>query len=787
MAKAKARALPSAVDAEMSVLGSIILEPTSFEKVLGILAMDGEDFYHPAHKHIYSTLVGLHTKRVPIDVVTISDALAGIDLSIVGGIAYIGELAENTPTSANISYYAKIVRDKALRRKIIIESTDAIEQAFADELETKQIIENSQKKIMGLSLSTSIKDYTTAKALFPKVIDNLEALAKNGGGFSGMPTGIDDLDYLLGGMQNGDLIVIAGRPSMGKAQPLDAKLLTPVGWKSMGDIKIGDLVAGSDGEFNRITGVFPQGKKDIYRVKFTDGTSTECCDEHLWYTKTRNDRKSNRSGTVKTLREIRHTLRTDNKDKRLNHSVPYVNPIRFKAKELPVDPYLLGLYLGDGYFSSSVVFTNPEIDLQDDKDSMVLSNGMTCRIKRDKSLQVGRRAVLAEHLVALGLKRVGSHDKFIPKDYLFSSIDDRIQLLRGLVDTDGYIYDSGNGIEYVTTSIKLKEDIEFLVRSLGGRVTTWLKEPFYRKNNKRIPCHAAYRMNISFHNSKFIPVNSEKHLRRWKGSIRPINRMIESVELIGQKECQCIMVDCDDHLYVTDDFILTHNSSLALQIGSNVSIAGKKVALFTPEVLEEQAVKNIIACQGRIDTTKFRDGQLDDKEWGKISEVISRMYEGTFYIDDSPHISSYDIVTRCRKMKMDRGLDLIIIDHLSEIRENGNHDNREREVDYICSNLKGLAKELNIPVILVAQLNRGVESRGGDFRPRNSDLRDSGSVEQKADVIIFVYREGYYFKEKSTKGNIAEAIISKHRGGPIGTVELMWNPQYLRFDELWRG
>ena len=227
-------------------------------------------------------------------------------------------------------------------------------------------------------------------------------------------------------------------------------------------------------------------------------------------------------------------------------------------------------------------------------------------------------------------------------------------------------------------------------------------------------------------------------------------------------------------------------SSLCCQIATNLAIDGKRVGYFSIEVGNRQVIKNIMACQSQIETTRFRHGDFKETEWARLSDTIGSLYDRTFSIDDFSR-SSIDIMRQARRMYAEHGLDIIFIDHIHEMREKGRQESRNQEIDIIAGNLKELAKELNIPVVVVAQLSRDVEKRGGDCKPRLSDLRDSGTLEQKADVIMFVYREEYYLKEKAEKKGIAEVSIEKHRNGPLGTAEFVWRKEYIRFDELYRG
>ena len=224
-------------------------------------------------------------------------------------------------------------------------------------------------------------------------------------------------------------------------------------------------------------------------------------------------------------------------------------------------------------------------------------------------------------------------------------------------------------------------------------------------------------------------------------------------------------------------------SSFCCQMATNIALAGKKVGYFSIETGQRQVIKNILATQSIIETTKFRDASFTDHEWDKITKTISAMYETTFFLDDQIRTSA-DIVRQSRRMYAEKGLDIIFVDHIQEIHEGDKHENRNAEVNGITRNLKRLGRDLDIPVVCVAQLSRKVEDRGGDCRPKLSDLRDSGSLEEKADIIMFVYRDEYYKKEKSEKQNIAEIIIDKHRNGATATAELFWNKKFVRFDAL---
>jgi replicative DNA helicase len=224
-------------------------------------------------------------------------------------------------------------------------------------------------------------------------------------------------------------------------------------------------------------------------------------------------------------------------------------------------------------------------------------------------------------------------------------------------------------------------------------------------------------------------------------------------------------------------------SSAALNIATNAASAGHPVAIFSLEMSKEEIVQRILSSVGKVDSMKLRSGQLGPL-WQRVVDAAGRMYKTPIYIDDSPVVTVTDIRAKCRRLKRKKGLALVVVDYLQLMEAHGN-ENRQQEIASISRNLKNLARELEVPVIAVSQLNRSLESRE-DKRPRLSDLRESGSIEQDADVVMFVYRHEYYHPEDQEKKGIAEIIIAKHRAGSTGPVEMTFQPEFTRFANLGR-
>ena len=228
-------------------------------------------------------------------------------------------------------------------------------------------------------------------------------------------------------------------------------------------------------------------------------------------------------------------------------------------------------------------------------------------------------------------------------------------------------------------------------------------------------------------------------------------------------------------------------SAFAINLATNAAVKSKvPVIIFNLEMSKEQVANRILCSEAMVDSNKLRTGQLEDSDWMKLAEASGVLSEVPIYIDDTPGISMMEIRAKCRKLKMEKGLGLIVIDYLQLVQGSGKkNSSREQEISEISRALKVLAKELNVPVIALSQLSRAAEQRKDGHRPMLSDLRESGAIEQDADIVMFLFREDYYDENTENK-NVAEVILAKHRGGSTGTVNLAWLPNYTKFANLER-
>jgi replicative DNA helicase len=224
-------------------------------------------------------------------------------------------------------------------------------------------------------------------------------------------------------------------------------------------------------------------------------------------------------------------------------------------------------------------------------------------------------------------------------------------------------------------------------------------------------------------------------------------------------------------------------SSLTANIAMKVALNGRPVAIFSLEMAKEEVAQRMLCSLARIDSMKLRTGKIGDAAWPRLTDAAGKLYDAPMFVDDSPMVTVTDIRAKCRRLKRQHGLELVIVDYM-QLMHGSARENRQQEIAEISRSLKNLARELEVPIIALSQLNRNLESRE-DKRPRLGDLRESGSLEQDADVVIFIYRDEYY-NEQSDKRGIAEVAVAKHRAGSTGTVEMTFMPEFTLFSDLGR-
>jgi len=765
-------------------------------------------FHEPRHAALWASLAALQGRGEPVDVLTLAAELKARGRLTRDMPQFIGEVTDEVVTTAHCEAHAKIVRDCHARR-VMAALGERLARAASDPTKAPMALRDlAVEALRRVDIGCAQKP-ADAFALVNEMWELFENV-RTGKGPGALKFHVPTLDRMsgggvigAGGMKRGGCYFIAARPGIGKAQPLDARVLTPSGFVTMGSLKVGDLVTGSDGRPCRVTGVYPQGARPVFRVTMSDGAATECCDEHLWLTQARRERKRGIAGSVKSLAAIRETLKIEH-GTRANHHIPVVDPVEFDSDPapLPMPPYLLGLLLGDGNLTSgSVMFTNSETDVRarfraslPAEDVAVDADEITLRVKRaqrNNDVSETARAV-----ASLGLRGADCYGKFIPRAYLVAPVRDRVELLRGLVDTDGYVNVKGKSVEFSTSSPRMAEDVVYLVRSLGGIASVARRVPTFTVDGERRTSSAvSHRMVIRFPGG-LMPVSSAKHLARWSaGQTRSLGRYVESVEPVGEKECQCIAVDAPDHLYVTDDFIVTHNTACACQIAGATAEAGVRVLYVALEPKRVEIIQAIHANLASVNLTKITrtPWALSQDDVNALTAVSNMAAQWPLHVVDASTDSPPDTVAKVEAAM--RALPtppaLVIVDHLLKLQPVGRHEKEHYGTAQVVAGLVSLGKRTGATILTLCHIGRGVSAGGGLFRrPRAEDVAGGDAMNRDADGIIIMHREDKYPTRKESKGDkslagVVDLFAPKLRGVEDNTFGRMrFRGEVQRFEAI---
>ncbi len=574
---------PQDNDAEQSVLGAMMLSKDAIADVVERLR--GTDFYKPAHETIFDAVLDLYGRGEPVDPVTISAELGRRgDLVRAGGAPYLHTLTASVPIAANAGYYAEIVREKAILRRLVGAGTRIVQMGYAGEGAVDDVVDAAQQEVYQVTEKRTSEDYAPLSAIMQDTLDEIEAISNRGGEMTGVPTGFTDLDELTNGLHGGQMVVVAARPAVGKALALDTVLQTPDGWTTMGEVRVGDRVLGSDGlptEVVAATGVM-RGRP-CFAVRFSDGATILADYQHNWVTRSGagHDRPARTVTTAQIARSV-----------------------------------------ADGH----------TIDLPD-----------------------------------------------------------------------------------------------------GSQVK------------------------------------------------------IESVEVLASVPVRCVQVAAADHLFLAGPTsIPTHNSTLALDLCRAASIHHNQASVvFSLEMTRTEITMRLLSAEAKIPLNHMRNGHMTEEDWHRLARKMSEVNAAPLFIDDSPNMTMMEIRAKARRLKQRHDLRLVVIDYLQLMSSGKKVESRQLEVSEFSRQIKLLAKELDVPVVALSQLNRGPEQRA-DKKPMISDLRESGSIEQDADMVILLHREDLYEKESPRLGE-ADLIVAKHRNGPTRDVVVAFQGHYSRFVDMAHG
>lgn len=711
---------PQDLVAEQSVLGGMLLSKDAIADVVDKLRPS--DFYRPAHQAVYDAILELYGKGEPADAVTVSAELerAG-ELRRVGGAPYLHTLISTVPTAANAGYYAEIVADKAILRRLVEAGTRIVQFGYAgsDGQDVAEVVDRAQAEVYEVTERRTAEDYVPLEELLQPTMDEIDSIASRGGISLGVPTGFADLDKLTNGLHPGQMIIVAARPGVGKALALDTPLPTPSGWTTMGTVAVGDLILDAKGRPTRVVAATEvMTERPCYEVEFNDGTVLVADAQHQW---------------VADIDGESQTVTTEHLRAHVGCAVVRnTRPLDLPRKRFAYGPYTVAALAG-------MAFNDPEIAMRIDAEGPV--DVMTL-------------------MADLGGR--------IPFEYLRGSIAQRRALLAGLLDARATVDDDG-WITVPAATRHMTAVVADLVAGLGYNykrsVTGWLRVD--ADDDVFTVYHKAVR---------------HKELRRKAGVRRLIAvRPVESVPV------RCVQVDNDDAMYLAGEAMVpTHNSTLAMDFLRSCSIHnGKTGAMFSLEMSKTEIVMRLLSAEAKVKLGDMRAGTMTDDDWTRLARRMGEISEAPLFIDDSPNLTMMEIRAKARRLKQRHDLSLVAVDYLQLMTSGKKVESRQQEVSEFSRQLKLLAKELEVPVIAISQLNRGPEQRT-DKRPQVSDLRESGSLEQDADMVILLHRPDAFERDDPRAGE-ADIIVGKHRNGPTATITVAHQLHLSRFVDMARG
>ncbi|MDQ3934483.1 MAG: replicative DNA helicase [Actinomycetota bacterium] len=854
---------PQNEEAEVSVLGAILLSEQALDGLLIDVKLRPEDFYRQRNRLIFGAMIRLKEKTdpEPVDVLTVAEELdrAG-ELEEAGGTAYVHSLPNLVPAAGNVRHYGRIVKDHALMRRLL-DTTRGIQQdVFEFAGEPRELLEQAEGKLYRIAHDEHSGELRSIEAVLHDELEKLERVSREGVSLTGTPSGFNDLDELTGGFQPGNLIVLAARPSMGKCLSGKALVYCPHTGRRR---RVEELVAAHErGEEvwvasldrhrrlrpRRVPLVARNGRKPTFRLMTKLGRRIDATANHPLL-------------TVEGWRRLGELGPGD------RIAVPRTLPRTGRRAEMPDhEVVLLAALIADGTLTQRTPCfcfgegspMQPLVVRAAAAMGLGLNPGPkgrgTARISAGRGTGPNPlTALLGRH----GIWGKASEDKFVP-DAIFELDDPQIaRFLSVLYGCDGHVYASDRlrQVGYTTISERLARDVQHLLLRLGivAKIRT-LKRPAYDGTGKvarevlitgqsdlmafcnRVGAHgkedrverllAGVERSREKTNVDTVPAEvwsqvkalaGDRSMRElsvatgrppnhnWHVGSRGLSRPrlwdvadwagdrelkdlaashvwwdeVVSIEPLGEEETYDLCVPGNEN-FVADD-IVVHNSALVTNIAENASVKhGRPVALFSLEMSETELAQRFIASQAKLNGDDLRKGKVRPDRWPKVMQATETLAAAPLYVDDSSDLGILELRAKTRRLHSRSPLGLVVVDYLQLMRPEDTSVSRVEQIGQISRGLKILARELGIPVIAVSQLSRAVEARP-DKKPMLSDLRESGQIEQDADLVMFIFRDEYYAREESERPGEADVIVAKHRNGPVGNVVLTFLERYPKF------
>jgi replicative DNA helicase len=764
------RVPPQNLDAEQGVLGSMLLDRDAIARVVELIR--AEDFYRDAHRRIYEAITDLFERGEPVDLITVTDRLRDKgQLDDVGGAAYVTSLLNAVPTAANVEYYARIVLQKSMLRQLISAGTQIAHMGYEAAQDVELLVDQAEKLVFSIANRRMLQEFLPIREILKESFERIDRRYQDKGTVTGVPTGFTDLDQTTSGLQPGDLVIVAARPSMGKCLKYDAEIV---------DARTGEIctiqeivsrartVLWTLDASGRLTTAEPSrfvddGIKPVYRVRTASGRQVETTLSHPFLT----PEGWRRLAEIQTGEMI---------------AVPARLPV-FGSADPPAYEVTLLAYLCAQTMHASPVLAADYAD--------AVSVGEAIRAATHPAGAPGEAAAAGVAPVQGGsapetvsalltrhpeLARDGEARTIPPLVFTLTREKLALFLSRLLACLGEVTTEPEVALRAAFPSARMARQARHLLLRFGAPATV----------EGRVLSLAGEAARRLF---REIGVLGWERLRTWarydQGRLLPDTDIlwdaVAAVEYAGDFQVYDLTVP-GTHNFVADD-VCVHNTTFALNIAAHAAIHHQvPCAIFSLETSKEQLVQRFLCAEAEVDGSKLRTGFLADTDWPKLARAMGRLSEAPVFIDDSANISVIEMRAKARKLKAEHGLGLIIVDYLQMIQSYKRTENRTQEISEIARSLKSLAKELEIPLIAISQLSRAVELTG-TRRPMLSHLRESGELEQVADLVLFIYRDDYYNAETEKK-NIAEIIIAKHRNGPIGQVDLFFHKEFSKFANL---
>lgn len=803
------------------------------------------DFYKPAHGHIFDAILSLWGKGEPADPVTVADELARADLlEAIGGSPTLISLQANTPATSNAGRYARIVEEHALLRRLIRVAGDIAEMGYAVPEDITAAVDQAEAMVFDVAQRRVADTMLPIRELLSRSLDRLEALYDKGESITGVPTGFIDLDERLSGLQPSALLIVGARPAMGKCVAWDTRIVDPTTGAVLTAAEVhrrgesGETVdVLSLDERRQLKTAQPSafvddGVKPVFRVSTRLGRTVRTTLTHPFLTP---DGWTPLGGLqVGSLIAIPRQL-------------PVFGIDALPEPEIELLAYLLS---EGGRSGETPTFTSSNHDAVDEACHAAGRMGARAiRTQQNEDTvsvvflgQQDRVNPIGELLRRYGLLTSTATNRELPEAIFRLPTAQMAFFLRRLLTIGGRVVHDLDGtgeVQWSTAAPLLARDVQHLLvrfgvnaelrqpRAAGLNYVLVINEPAELRRfehelgmvGQEKDLEILIRSLSSARSSVLVAASSASSASSasvstsmsselsgvfaptlWEtvlpaDSIEPAPPValppeadirwdqITSIVYEGDEQVYDLTVPYH-HNFVADD-VIVHNTSFALNLVSHAALNDVPTLYFSLEMSHLEITQRLLCAEARVDASRLRNGRLHDSDWPKINQAIGRLGEAPIYIDDNPNVTVMDIRAKARRLKAStNGLGLVVVDYLQLMSGRSNAENRQVEVSEMSRGLKILARELNVPVVALSQLSRSLEMRA-DKRPVLADLRESGSLEQDADVVMFLYRDEVYNQESPDKGT-AEIIVAKHRNGPVGITQLAFIDRYTRFANMAR-